>query len=132
MTTLPKDLAAHEIGPGLAGFWRALPREGRFLLSTVALQHLGRGMTLPFTVIYLHEVRHFSLDAAGTIMALLALVAALGLADAPLRPELLPGALAAGQISPWIRRHRRIGQWQGRVVGTIYIALGIRLAFQER
>ena len=41
-------------------------------------------------------------------------------------------ALAAGQISPWIRRHRRIGQWQGRVVGTIYIALGIRLAFQER
>ena len=77
MTTLPKDLAAHEIGPGLAGFWRALPREGRFLLSTVALQHLGRGMTLPFTVIYLHEVRHFSLDAAGTIMALLALVAAL-------------------------------------------------------
>ncbi|MFB9267120.1 LysE family translocator [Bradyrhizobium erythrophlei] len=41
-------------------------------------------------------------------------------------------ALAAGQISPWIRRHRRIGQWQGRVVGTIYIALGVRLAFQER
>ena len=41
-------------------------------------------------------------------------------------------SLAAGQISPWIRRHRRIGQWQGRVVGTIYIALGIRLAFQER
>lgn len=76
MTTLPKDLPAHEIGPGLRGFWQALPREGRFLLSTVALQHLGRGMTLPFTVIYLHEVRHFSLDAAGTIMALLALVAA--------------------------------------------------------
>ncbi|WFU29640.1 LysE family translocator [Bradyrhizobium brasilense] len=41
-------------------------------------------------------------------------------------------ALAAGQISPWIRRHRRIGQWQGRLVGTIYIALGVRLAFQER
>ncbi|WOH85017.1 LysE family translocator [Bradyrhizobium sp. BEA-2-5] len=41
-------------------------------------------------------------------------------------------ALAAGQISPWIRRHRSIGQWQGRVVGTIYIALGVRLAFQER
>lgn len=76
MTALPKDLPAHEIGRGLAGFWRALPREGRFLLSTVALQHLGRGMTLPFTVIYLHEVRDFSLDAAGTIMALLALVAA--------------------------------------------------------
>jgi hypothetical protein len=31
-----------------------------------------------------------------------------------------------------IRRNRKIGRWQGRVVGTIYIALGIRLAFQER
>jgi len=41
-------------------------------------------------------------------------------------------ALAAGQISPWIRRNRSIGRWQGRVVGTIYIALGVRLAFQER
>lgn len=76
MTTLPRDVPAEEIGSGLSGFWRALPREGRFLLSTVAIQHLGRGMTLPFTVIYLHEVRHFSLDTAGLIMALLALVAA--------------------------------------------------------
>lgn len=41
-------------------------------------------------------------------------------------------ALAAGQISPWLKRHHRIGRWQGRVVGTIYIALGVRLAFQER
>lgn len=76
MTSLPRDVPAEEIGAGLPGFWRALPREGRFLLSTVAIQHLGRGMTLPFTVIYLHEVRHFSLDTAGTIMALLAFVAA--------------------------------------------------------
>lgn len=76
VTALPRDVPAEEIGPGLSGFWRALPREGRFLLSTVAIQHLGRGMTLPFTVIYLHEVRHFSLDTAGLIMALLALVAA--------------------------------------------------------
>ncbi len=76
VTSLPRDVPAREIGPGVGGFWRALPREGRFLLSTVAVQHLGRGMTLPFTVIYLHEVRHFSLDTAGTVMALLALVAA--------------------------------------------------------
>lgn len=80
MTALPKDVPTSEIGSGLPGFWRALPREGRFLLSTVALQHLGRGMTLPFTVIYLHEVRHVALDTAGSIMALLALVAALAAA----------------------------------------------------
>ena len=74
--SLPRDVPAEQIGPGLRGFWRALPREGRFLLSTVALQHLGRGMVLPFTVIYLHEVRHLSLDTAATVMALIALTAA--------------------------------------------------------
>lgn len=41
-------------------------------------------------------------------------------------------ALAAGQVSSWLARHPRIGRWQGRVVGSILIALGVRLAFQER
>jgi threonine/homoserine/homoserine lactone efflux protein len=41
-------------------------------------------------------------------------------------------ALAAGLVSRWLNRHRRIGRWQGRVVGTIYIALGVRLALEER
>ena len=41
-------------------------------------------------------------------------------------------ALAAGQVGRWLGRHRRIGRWQGRVVGTIYLALGARLAFHDR
>ncbi len=41
-------------------------------------------------------------------------------------------ALAAGSVGRWLGRHRRIGRWQGRVVGTIYVALGVRLALQER
>ena len=41
-------------------------------------------------------------------------------------------ALAAGQVSRWLKRNRQIGRWQGRAVGTIYIALGARLAFEER
>ena len=53
----------------LRSFWRQLPREGRWLLSTVAIQLFGRGMTLPFTVIYLHEVRGIGLDVAGLVMA---------------------------------------------------------------
>ena len=56
-------------------FWRELPVEGRWLLSTVAVQTLGRGLTLPFTVIYLHEVRGISLDLAGLLMAFIAVVA---------------------------------------------------------
>jgi MFS family permease len=53
----------------LRSFWSQLPREGKWLLSTVAVQLFGRGLTLPFTVIYLHEVRGFGLDVAGLLMA---------------------------------------------------------------
>ena len=59
----------------LRQFWSLLSPEGRWLLSTVAVQTLGRGLTLPFTVIYLHEVRGFSLDLAGALMAFIAIVA---------------------------------------------------------
>ncbi|TQL70049.1 putative MFS family arabinose efflux permease [Nocardioides albertanoniae] len=55
-------------------FIAALPREGRWLLATVAIQLLGRGMTLPFTIIYLHEVRGFDLGVAGSLMGLIAIV----------------------------------------------------------
>jgi MFS family permease len=61
--------------PGLREFWAQLSIEGRWLLSTVAVQTLGRGLTLPFTVIYLHEVRGISLDLAGALMAFIAVVA---------------------------------------------------------
>lgn len=53
-------------------FWNALPTEGRWLLSTVAIQTLGRGMTLPFTIIYLHEVRGFDLGLSGALMSVIA------------------------------------------------------------
>jgi len=41
-------------------------------------------------------------------------------------------ALGAGAFARLISRHRGIGKWQGKVVGSIYIALGARLALQER
>lgn len=57
----------------MRAFWAALSTEGRWLLSTVAIQTLGRGLTLPFTLIYLHEVRGFELGLSGTLMALIAI-----------------------------------------------------------
>jgi len=67
------ETTAQPTGPSprttLRSFWGQLPREGRWLLSTVAIQLFGRGMTLPFTVIYLHEVRGIGLDVAGLLMA---------------------------------------------------------------
>lgn len=41
-------------------------------------------------------------------------------------------AFAAGGVAKWLVRHKAIGRWQGRIVGTIYIGLGVRLAMQER
>jgi threonine/homoserine/homoserine lactone efflux protein len=41
-------------------------------------------------------------------------------------------ALGAGQAGKWLNRQRRIGRWQKRLVGTIYLALGVRLALQDR
>lgn len=79
---LPASPTSAEVGPGLRGFWSALPREGRYLLSTVALQHLGRGATLPFLIIYLHEVRGIALGTAGSIIAVIAVVA--GVLAAPM------------------------------------------------
>lgn len=59
---------------GALAFWSDLPTDGRWLLSTVVVQFFGRGLTLPFTIIYLHEVRGFSLGLSGTLMGLIAVV----------------------------------------------------------
>ena len=60
--------------PSLASFWSDLPRDGKFLLSTVAIETLGTGLVLPFGFIYLHEVRGFSIETAGSLLAVPAIV----------------------------------------------------------
>ena len=56
--------------PGLSGFWRDLPREGRLLLSIVVFEFFGTGLVLPFHVVYLHEVRDFPLSDVGLLLGL--------------------------------------------------------------
>ncbi|MCG8490719.1 MAG: LysE family translocator [Sneathiellales bacterium] len=41
-------------------------------------------------------------------------------------------AFTAGGLGAFLQRNPTIMKWQGKVVGGIYCALGIRLAFQER
>ena len=41
-------------------------------------------------------------------------------------------AIGAGGIGGFLRRHPAVVRWQGKVVGAIYCAVGIRLALQER
>lgn len=66
--------------PKLSSFWRDLPREGKFLISTVIFSAVGTGLVLPFLVVYLHEVRDFPLETVGL---LLALQAGVGIAVVP-------------------------------------------------
>ncbi|HET6153693.1 MAG TPA: MFS transporter [Marmoricola sp.] len=64
MTTAPTR-------PSLASFWQDLPREGRLLLSVVVFEFIGSGLILPFQVVYLHELRSYSLGVVGILLAVL-------------------------------------------------------------
>ena len=70
---LPVTSPARE-RPSLASFWNDLPRDGKLLLSTVAIETLGTGLVLPFGFIYLHEVRGFTIETAGSLLAVPAIV----------------------------------------------------------
>ena len=41
-------------------------------------------------------------------------------------------ALGAGGLGNFLRRNPTVLRWQGKVVGGIYCALGVRLAMQDR
>lgn len=41
-------------------------------------------------------------------------------------------ALGAGGLGNFLRRHPTVLKWQGKVVGSIYCTLGLRLALQQR
>lgn len=80
----------------------AFPRPIRVMLSMALVSCLGSGLTYPFLLVYLHDVRHISLGGTGLLMALPAVV---GLIATPLagslvdtlgaRAVLLSSALAA-------------------------------------
>jgi len=55
--------------PSIASFWHDLPREGRLMLSVVAFEFIGTGLVLPFWVVYLHELRGYSLEVVGILLA---------------------------------------------------------------
>lgn len=63
--------------PRIADFWSQLPRDGRLLISSVAVESFGRGLVLPFGLVYLHEVRGFPLEITGSLLGVPALVALL-------------------------------------------------------
>jgi MFS family permease len=57
------------------GLLAGVPRSGRLLLLGVAVDALGVGLTLPFMVVYLREVRGIPLTTVGLLMSLPPVVA---------------------------------------------------------
>ncbi|MGO4255532.1 MFS transporter [Marmoricola sp. RAF53] len=102
--------------PSLSSFWHDLPREGKFLLAVVAFEFVGTGLVLPFWVVYLHEMRGFSLEVVGL---LLAAMSAAGVVAAA------PGGMLIDRIGP---RLTMIGVLTSAVVGQTTVAFADDLA----
>ncbi len=103
-------MATTTSSPGLSGFWRDLPREGRLLLSIVAIQFLGTGLVLPFHVVYLHEVRGFPLSDVGLLLGVPPLMGLLVVG---------PGGSAIDRIGA---RRVQLGVLSLLVVGDVVLA----------
>ena len=96
--------------PRLREFWTDLPREGKFLLSTIIIDFIGTGLVLPFAVIYLHEVRGFPLDRVGVLAAIPAIVGLLVLGP-------------TGHVIDRVGARRVIlASFIGSIVGNIWLA----------
>jgi MFS family permease len=101
--------------PSIASFWHDLPREGRLLLSVVAFEFIGTGLVLPFWVVYLHEIRGFSLDVVGLLIAAMS---AAGVVTS------MPGGTLIDRIGP---RRAMVGVLVAAIVGEIVMAFASNL-----
>jgi MFS family permease len=96
--------------PSIASFWHDLPREGKLLLSVVAFEFIGTGLVLPFWVVYLHEIRGFSLDLVGVLIASMS---AAGVVTS------IPGGTLIDHIGP---RRTMVGVLVSAVIGNVVMA----------
>ena len=53
----------------------ATSRDVRLLLAGIALDAFGTGLTIPYLVVYLHDVRALALESIGVVVATPAIVA---------------------------------------------------------
>jgi threonine/homoserine/homoserine lactone efflux protein len=79
---------------------------------------------------FLSFLPQFTDPARGAVWAQLLLLGAIFVAMSIAYTALL--ALGAASVAGFLGRHSAIGRWKGRVVGSIYIGLGVQLALHER
>jgi MFS family permease len=101
--------------PSIASFWHDLPREGRLMLSVVAFEFVGTGLVLPFWVVYLHEIRDYSLDVVGLLIA--------GMSAAGVITS-IPGGTLIDRVGP---RRAMICVLVAAMVGQVVVAFAVNL-----
>ncbi|HVL64095.1 MAG TPA: MFS transporter [Actinomycetota bacterium] len=82
-----------------------LPRRAWIVLAGDAFSAFGSGLVLPFLVVYLRDVRGFSVDTAGLVVSTMAVV-----------------GLAGGPGAGWIVD--RVGSRRGLILSQVLCALG--------
>jgi MFS family permease len=101
--------------PSISSFWHDLPREGRLMLSVVAFEFVGTGLVLPFWVVYLHEIRGYSLDVVGLLIA--------GMSAAGVVTS-IPGGTLIDRVGP---RRAMICVLVAAIVGQVVMAFAVNL-----
>ncbi len=96
--------------PSISSFWHDLPREGKLMLAVVAFEFIGTGLVLPFWVVYLHELRGYSLDVVGVLLAAMAAAGVIAAA---------PGGMLIDRIGP---RRTMVGVLCIAIVGQLTVA----------
>jgi len=91
------------------------------------LAELLNPKTALFFLAFLPQFVH---SGHGPVMAQLAILGLVFAAMSAVYTSLI--ALGAGAFRRLLERNRTLGRWQGKAIGTLYIALGARLALQER
>jgi threonine/homoserine/homoserine lactone efflux protein len=113
--------------PGAFAIPRARPITARRAFSQAVLAELLNPKTALFFLAFLPQFVH---RENGSVAGQLATLGCLFAGMSAVFTSLI--ALGAGMLGRLLLRHRSIGRWQGKIVGSIYLALGARLAFQER
>jgi len=110
--------------PSIASFWHDLPREGRLLLSVVAFEFIGTGLVLPFWVVYLHELRGYSLGVVGLLLAWMSAAGVLAAAPAgKLIDRLGPRAVMLGVLASAMAGQTLVAFADNIVTTTLAIAI---------
>jgi MFS family permease len=100
----------------IPSFWHDLPREGKLMLSVVAFEFVGTGLVLPFWVVYLHELRGFSLEVVGILLAVMSAAGVIAAA---------PGGMLIDRFGP---RRAMLCVLASAVVGQTAMAYSDNLA----